>query len=82
MEDPPQPHQLNWSYFKPEFSGKTEEDAVVYLLKTNDWMDTHNFPEDTKVRRFCRLVGISQEQNQILDCRQAFTSFKHGFFPV
>ena len=52
-EDPPQPHQLNWSYFKPEFSGKTEEDAVAHLLKTNDWMDTHNFPEDTKVRRFC-----------------------------
>ena len=51
-EDPLQPHQLNWSYFKPEFSGKTE-DAVVHLLKTNDWMDTHNFPEDTNVRRFC-----------------------------
>ena len=29
-----------------------EEDAVVHLLKTNDWMDTHNFPEDTKIRRF------------------------------
>ena len=52
-EDPLQPHQLNWSYFKPEFSGKMEEDAVAHLLKTNDWMDTHNFPEDTKVRRFC-----------------------------
>ena len=52
-EDPPQPHQLNWSYFKPEFSGKMEEDAVAHLLKTNDWMDTHNFPEDTKVRKFC-----------------------------
>ena len=52
-EDPPQPHQLNWSYFKPDFSGKMEEDAVAHLLNTNDWMDTHNFPEDTKVRRFC-----------------------------
>ena len=52
-EDPSQPHQLNWSYFKPEFSGKTEEDAVVHLLKTTDWMDTHYFPEDTKVRGFC-----------------------------
>ena len=57
-EDPPQPHQLNWCYFKPEFSGKTEEDAVAHLLKTNDRMDTHNFPEDTKVRRFClTLMG-------------------------
>ena len=52
-EDPPQPHQLNWSYVKPEFSGKTEEDAVAHLLKTYDWMDTHNSPEDTKVRQFC-----------------------------
>ena len=31
--DPPQPHQLNWSYFKPEFLGKTEEDAMAHLLK-------------------------------------------------
>ena len=52
-EDPPQPHQLNWSYFKSEFSGKMEKDAMVHLLETNDWMDTHNFPKDTKVRRFC-----------------------------
>ena len=36
LQDPPQAHQLNWSYFKPEFSGKMEEDAVVHLLKTND----------------------------------------------
>ena len=30
-----------------------EEDAVAHLLKTNDWMDMHNFAEHTKVRRFC-----------------------------
>ena len=53
QQDPPQPHQLNWSYFKAEFSGKMEVDAVAHLLKTNDWMEKHNFPEDTKVRRFC-----------------------------
>ena len=52
LPDPPQPHQLNWSYFKPEFSGKTEENATAHLLKTNDWMETHNFPDDTKVRIF------------------------------
>ena len=45
--------QLNWSYFKPEFSGKPEEDAEAHLLRTNDWMETHNFPHDAKVRRFC-----------------------------
>ena len=48
-----QPQELNWSYFKPEFSGKPEEDAEEHLLRTNDWMETHNFPEDQKVRRFC-----------------------------
>ena len=45
--------QLNWSYFKPEFSGKPREDAVAHLFRTNDWMETHNFPDDTKVQRFC-----------------------------
>ena len=42
--------QLNWSYFKPEFSGEPEEDVEVHLLRTNDWMETHNF---TEVQRFC-----------------------------
>ena len=50
--------QLNWSYFKPEFSGKSEEDAEAHLLRTDDWMDTHNFPANEKVRRFClTLMG-------------------------
>ena len=35
LPNPPQLQQLNWSYFKPEFSGKTEEDAMAHLLKTN-----------------------------------------------
>ena len=53
-----QPHQLNWSYFKPEFSGKPEEDAEEHLLRTNDWIETHNLPENQKVRRFClTLMG-------------------------
>ena len=47
------PHQLNWSYFKPEFSGKPEEDAEAHLLRTDDWMVTHNFPDDQNVKRFC-----------------------------
>ena len=56
--NPTQPQQLNWSYFKPEFSGKTEEDSMAHLLKNNDWMETHSFPDDTKVRRFClTLIG-------------------------
>ena len=49
---------MNWSYFKPEFSGKAEEDATAHLLKTNNWMDTYNFPEDIKVRRFCLTLTV------------------------
>ena len=51
------PH-LNWSYFKPEYSGKPEEDAEAHLLRTNDRMNTHQFQEGVKVQRFClTLVG-------------------------
>ena len=42
----PQGHpfvHLNWSNFKPELSGKPDEDAEAHLLCTNDWMDTHHF---------------------------------------
>ena len=57
---PPQMPQLNWSYFKPEFPGKPEEDVVAHLLRTNAWMGTHNFPDDAKVQRFClTLTGGS-----------------------
>ena len=43
----PQPGQqvimhMNWSHFKPEFSCKPEEDVEVHLLRTNDWMTTHD----------------------------------------
>ena len=43
---------LNWSNFKPEFSGKPDEDAEAHLLHTNDWMDTHHFIDGVKVQRF------------------------------
>ena len=26
---------------------------VAHLLRTDDWMETHNFPEEAKVQRFC-----------------------------
>ena len=53
----PQPDQhvhmhMNWSHFKPEYSGKPEEDVEAHLLRMNDWMNTHDFPEDVKVQRF------------------------------
>ena len=50
--------QFNWSHFKLEFTGKPYEDEEAHLLGTDDWMDTHAFPEGVKVQRFClTLVG-------------------------
>ena len=51
----PAPHVplLNWSHFKPKYSRKSDEDAEAYLLRTNDWMDTHRFQDNVKVQRFC-----------------------------
>ena len=46
-------YQLNWSHFRPEFTGRPEEDVEAHLLHTNDWMNTHNFPGDERVQRFC-----------------------------
>ena len=43
---------MNWSYFKPEFSGKPDEDAEAHLLHTNDWMNAHHFTKGVKVQRF------------------------------
>ena len=49
---------MNWSHFKPEYSGKPEEDVEAHLLRTNDWMNTHDFPDGVKVQRFClTLMG-------------------------
>ena len=49
---------VNLSNFKPEFSGKPEEDAEAHLLHSNDWMNAHHFHKDVKVQRFClTLLG-------------------------
>ena len=49
---------INWSKFKPEFSGKPEEYAEAHLLCSNDWINTHHFNDDVKVQRFClALLG-------------------------
>ena len=48
--------QLNWSHFMPEHAGRPNEEP--HLLRMNDWMVTHKFPEHVKVQRFClTLVG-------------------------
>ena len=36
--------QLNRLHFKPEFTGKPEEDAEDHLLRTSDCIATHAFP--------------------------------------
>ena len=61
-------NQLNWSHFKPDFSGKPEENVEVHLLRTNDWITTHGFPEDQKVRRFClTLLGEARLWYEMLN---------------
>ena len=49
---PPRP-QLNWSHFKLEYAGKPDEDAEAHLLRMNDWMVSHKFPDQVKVQKFC-----------------------------
>ena len=44
---------MNWSHFKPEYSGKPEEDVEAHLLRTNAWMNTHDFPDGVEFQRFC-----------------------------
>ena len=59
---------LNWSYFKPEFSGKPDEDAETYLLHMNDWMNAHYFNEGVKVQRFwLTLLGEARLCYQSLE---------------
>ena len=53
IQDPQQQIiHLNWSNFKPEFSGKPDEDAEAHMLHSNDWMNTHCFVDGVKVQRF------------------------------
>ena len=59
---------INWSNFKPEFSGKPEEDAEAHLLCSNDWMNAHHFNNDVKVQRFClKLLGEARLWYQSLE---------------
>ena len=57
IQVPPQPvphiPPCNWSHFKPEFTGKPDEDTEALLLRMNGWMDTHRSQDNDKVQRFC-----------------------------
>ena len=71
QQAPPIPQQLqpgqqvqmhmNWSHFKPEFSSKPE-DVKAHLLRPNDWMTTHDFPDGVNVQRFC-LTLTGEDRN-------------------
>ena len=43
---------MNLSYFKLEYSGKPDEDPEAQILRTIDWMDTHNFTPNQRIQRF------------------------------
>ena len=80
--------QLKWSHFKPEFTGKTDEDAELHLLRTNDWIDTHAFPEAVKVQRFClTLVGEARSWYEslrpiVLDWNGLQTQFRQQYSKI
>ena len=43
----------------------------VHLLRTNDWMATHDLPEDPQVRRFClTLSGEARLWYETLNTQQ------------
>ena len=59
---------LNWSNFKPEFSGKPDEDTEAHLLHSNVWMSAHHFVDGVKVQRFClTLLGEARLWYQLLE---------------
>ena len=59
---------INWSNFKPESSGKPQEDAEALLLCSNDWMNAHCFVDGVKVQRFClTLLGEARLWFQSLE---------------
>ena len=72
--------QLNWSHFKPEFSGKPEEDAEAHLLRTNKWMDTHQFQEGIQVQRFyLTLVGEARLWYESLKIKTDWQGLQNQF---
>ena len=59
---------INWSNFKPEFSGKPDENAKVHLLCPSDWMNVHHFGDGIKVQIFClTLLGEARLWFQSLE---------------
>ena len=73
QNQPQQQHlHINWSNFKPEFSGKPDEDPEVHLLCSNDWMNVHHFSKvlPYTIRRGKIMVSLFRTNN----CRLARTA--------
>ena len=43
---------MNWSFFKPEFLGKQDEDPEAHVLRMIYWMYTHSFATGQRVQTF------------------------------
>ena len=71
--------ELNWSHFKPEYSGKPDENAEAHLLRTNNSMESHAFPEVIKVQRFCKKLNFLKIRTNFYLSSQAFACLQHGF---
>ena len=80
--------QLNWSHFMPEFTGKQDEDVEAHLLRTNDWIYTHVFPEGVKVQQFCLILvgeaGLWHESLRpiALDSNGLQNQFQQQYFKI
>ena len=65
---------INWSNFKPEFSGKPDEDAEAHLLCLNDWTNACHFVDGVKVQRFClTLLGEARLWSESLELLNIIT---------
>ena len=67
---------LNWSNFKPEFSGKLEEDAEAHLLQSNDWMGAHHFNERHKSTEI--LSHITRGSKIVVSLFRTFRRYNMG----
>ena len=68
VTEAPQRPQLNWSLLIQNMQGRPDKDVEAHLLRTNDWMDTHEFLEHVEVQRFClTLVGEARLCTNHLD---------------
>ena len=50
---------MNWSHFKLGFQVSQMEDPEAHLLRTIEWIDTHNFAAGQRVQKF-RLILVGE----------------------